>query len=336
MGLNLETLIFILAILVLLIVADGLRRVWRDRRGRLKMKIDRRLIDQFPEDDNEPVNRDIIGPTRITRLDGSAEDDGDEPHEIGDDHADHVSNEAHSAVSESPNNDVESEDLPVFSAKQTDQAPPVVMESAQKIKPALNPKQQQDMFSPVQENTVQQSGATESATEKTANANTGTSSATTNTDKSVAQSESNGLPSEVVVLHLLARTDAPFPGRDLLGRLLERGLRYGEMNIFHCHQNNDGIDELQFSLSNAFQPGTFDLENMSKESFKGVTLFMEMPGPSKPSATLEKLLSTAKALASALDGDLLDDQRSVLTSQSIEHLRQRVQDFERKQRLHRA
>ena len=43
MGLNLETLIGILVILILLILADGVRRMIRERHGRLRMRIDRRF-----------------------------------------------------------------------------------------------------------------------------------------------------------------------------------------------------------------------------------------------------------------------------------------------------
>ena len=43
MGLNLETLIGILVILILLILADGVRRMIRERHGRLRMRIDRAI-----------------------------------------------------------------------------------------------------------------------------------------------------------------------------------------------------------------------------------------------------------------------------------------------------
>ena len=44
MGLNLETLIGILVILILLILADGVRRMIKERQGRLRMRIDPRYF----------------------------------------------------------------------------------------------------------------------------------------------------------------------------------------------------------------------------------------------------------------------------------------------------
>ncbi len=45
------------------------------------------------------------------------------------------------------------------------------------------------------------------------------------------------------------------------------------------------------------------------------------------------MLSICQRLASELDGELKDEQHSVLTPQTMEHLRQRVQEFERRQRV---
>ena len=39
---------------------------------------------------------------------------------------------------------------------------------------------------------------------------------------------------------------------------------------------------------------------------------------------------TDRKLAHELDGELKDDQRSVMTAQTIEHYRQRITDFERR------
>ena len=57
MGLNLETLIGILVILILLILADGLRRMFRERQGRLRMRIDPRYRDAPEEEDAEAILR---------------------------------------------------------------------------------------------------------------------------------------------------------------------------------------------------------------------------------------------------------------------------------------
>ena len=135
------------------------------------------------------------------------------------------------------------------------------------------------------------------------------------------------------MVHLIAHRGAPFEGSALLRMLLEAGLRYGRMNIFHRHVSVQDADELQFSMANAVEPGTFDLDTMEDKTFAGVTFFLKLPGPTDAIGALDKMLSICQRLAAELDGELKDEQHSVLTPQTMEHLRQRVQEFERRQRV---
>ena len=68
MGLNLETLIGILVILILLILADGVRRMIKERQGRLRMRIDPRYRDaQEDEPEKSDYNPELIGSARVIR-----------------------------------------------------------------------------------------------------------------------------------------------------------------------------------------------------------------------------------------------------------------------------
>src|SRR5690606_32068299 len=69
---------------------------------------------------------------------------------------------------------------------------------------------------------------------------------------------------EVIVVHLIAPRGHRFDGRELLQELLEGGMRFGEMNIFHCHRHENGEDVLQFSMANAVEPGTFDIDRSAE------------------------------------------------------------------------
>ena len=138
---------------------------------------------------------------------------------------------------------------------------------------------------------------------------------------------------EVIVFHLIARRPERFDGQDMLRLLLENGLRYGDMHIFHRHRDVDGREQLEFSVANAVEPGTFDIDTMEDEQFAGITFFMKLPGPRDPLASLERMLNAGRRLAEGMNGDLKDEQHSVLTPQTMEHLRQRVQEFERRQRV---
>lgn len=139
-------------------------------------------------------------------------------------------------------------------------------------------------------------------------------------------------PEEVLVINLMAPAGQRFDGAELRDALLQQGLRFGSMNIFHRHKHADGSGPVHFSLANMVKPGTFDLANMNEFSTPGVSMFLSLPHDDSLSA-FDCMAQTAKALASQLGGELKDENRSVMTRQTIEHCRQRVIEFERKQRL---
>lgn len=138
---------------------------------------------------------------------------------------------------------------------------------------------------------------------------------------------------EVVVINIVAK-DQPFKGPDLLHILLACDLRFGEMNIFHRHEQSNGKGSVQFSMANSVEPGFFDLDTIDDFTTPGVCFFMSVPGPEEPIKAFECMIETAQCLVSNLNGEMLDESRSVMTSQTLEHCRQRLHDFERLQLTH--
>ncbi|MGB3597232.1 MAG: cell division protein ZipA C-terminal FtsZ-binding domain-containing protein, partial [Pseudomonas neustonica] len=63
---------------------------------------------------------------------------------------------------------------------------------------------------------------------------------------------------------------------------------------------------------------------------RAVSFFMGLPGPRHPKQALDLMIAAARKLSHELGGDLKDEQRSVLTAQTIEHYRQRIAEFERR------
>lgn len=137
---------------------------------------------------------------------------------------------------------------------------------------------------------------------------------------------------EILIIHVVARNEKGFKGPALLQSILESGLRFGAMDIFHRHESMTGNGDKLFSMANALNPGTFDLDDMDLFSTRAVCFFMGLPGPRNSRQAFDLMIAAARKLAKELDGDLKDDHRSVLTAQTIEHYRQRIADFER-QRL---
>jgi cell division protein ZipA len=142
-------------------------------------------------------------------------------------------------------------------------------------------------------------------------------------------------PSEdVLVISVVAREADGFKGPALLQNILESGLRFGDMDIFHRHESMAGNGEVLFSMANAKKPGTFDLDDMDMFSTPVVSFFLRLPGPRHPKQAFDLMISAARKLGTELNGELKDDTRSVLTAQTIEHYRNRIAEFERKQLSH--
>lgn len=135
-------------------------------------------------------------------------------------------------------------------------------------------------------------------------------------------------PSEVVVLNVMAKSGRLFAGDDLLHVLITSGMKFGDMNIFHRRLGGDSKGPVIFSIANILNPGTFDLNRMHEFTTVGVSLFLAMPTSIKNLEAFEQMLGVAQQICSSLDGDLRDDNRNLMTAQTIEHYRQRIRDFE--------
>ena len=140
---------------------------------------------------------------------------------------------------------------------------------------------------------------------------------------------------EVLVISVICRDESGFKGPALLQNILESGLRFGEMDIFHRHESMAGNGEVLFSMANAVKPGVFDLDDIDHFSTRAVSFFLGLPGPRHPKQAFDVMVAAARKLAHELNGELKDDQRSVMTAQTIEHYRQRIVEFERRALTHR-
>ena len=132
---------------------------------------------------------------------------------------------------------------------------------------------------------------------------------------------------EVLVLNVTAKKGRLIMGERLLSLMEGLDLQFDERKIFSRRPSEAEGDAL-FSVANMLQPGTFDLNTMDNFATVGVTLFLPLPAPTSSFEAFEEMLQTAQDLVRSIDGELRDDQRNMMTGQTIEHYRQRVRDFE--------
>ena len=136
---------------------------------------------------------------------------------------------------------------------------------------------------------------------------------------------------EFIAVYVLAKNEDGFNGADLLQILLACDLRFGKRNIFHRHEYKNGTGPVQFSMANIVEPGVFDLNTIESFQTPGVCFFLSLPGPEDPLKAFDYMVETANCIVRNLDGDLKDEVRSAMTTQTLSHYRQRVQEFERRQ-----
>lgn len=119
----------------------------------------------------------------------------------------------------------------------------------------------------------------------------------------------------VITIHIMPRHQALL-GDALLTKLIHYGFRFGDMDIFHRHEHPSGQGSVLFSLAQSQEPGTFDLDALKQTTVPGITLFLGLPHP-KAGLALELMLATGRRLCQDFDGDMLDEQGHILTSERI-------------------
>lgn len=137
-------------------------------------------------------------------------------------------------------------------------------------------------------------------------------------------------PEEVIVIHVMAPAGERIAGKRLLESAVACGMRFGEFHIFHRYESGAHDALAMFSMANAVEPGRFDLDAMEQQAFVGASFFLMLPGPANTRQALDAMIETARRVAADVGGDLHDEGHSVLTAQTVEHLRQRISEYERR------
>lgn len=139
-----------------------------------------------------------------------------------------------------------------------------------------------------------------------------------------------GVEPEVFMLNVVALSAQGFRGDDILQILLACDLRFGDMDFFHRHEYEAGRGAIQFSVADMMQPGVFDIDTMADMTTPGLVFFLTLPGPDDMMQAYDYMLETAQTVARNLGAEVLDESRSVLTPQTKEHSRQQIRELERR------
>ena len=157
-------------------------------------------------------------------------------------------------------------------------------------------------------------------------------------DLALVEERSNNVPAveQVISILVTAKDTQGFYGSQLLKLVEACGLVHGEMDIFHRFEDGLRLGKTQFSMANMMEPGTFNLKEMEHLHSPGVVFFLGLPTAQDSMQAFDYMLETAQCLATNLGGEVLDEQRSVMRPQTIEHCRQQIREFERRNMTRRA
>ncbi|WP_028111842.1 cell division protein ZipA [Ferrimonas kyonanensis] len=135
-------------------------------------------------------------------------------------------------------------------------------------------------------------------------------------------------PEDVLVMHVVAAEGELLQGAELLHNFLTLGMKFGEMNIFHRHQDSAGRGPVMYSLANMVNPGTFEPDTMEQFETEGVSLFMTLPNQCDETVGFSMMLGAAQALADMHNGQVLNDSHQPWDELSKDRYMDRIQKFD--------
>ena len=140
-------------------------------------------------------------------------------------------------------------------------------------------------------------------------------------------------PDDVLIINVMAKSGYVFNGQTLSESFQRAGLNLGQMSIYHRHLENNPRNALAFSVANMMVPGIFASDDITSYETAGISFFLSLPCSGQAISNYDNMVATAKQMAEELEGEIKDENRSIMTRQTIEHERQRVIEYERKKRL---
>jgi FtsZ-interacting cell division protein ZipA len=123
-----------------------------------------------------------------------------------------------------------------------------------------------------------------------------------------------------IAIHVVSLTGREFPGTKLKGLLEAAGLQLAADGLFYLL---DVAGQRLVSVSNSGAV-PFDVEQMRTGTTPDVTFWLDVPRVAEGGRVFDLMVATARQLAGALDGVLVDDQHKSLTDDMLSGIRAKV------------
>jgi cell division protein ZipA len=128
---------------------------------------------------------------------------------------------------------------------------------------------------------------------------------------------------KIVSLLISEREGTHIRGDHIHKALRDQGLEYGARQIYHRMLRGEPV----FSVASLLKPGHLDPELADTFGTPGLTLFMVLPGPQKPTEAIKDMLGTAERLAKALNAEVFDAKRKPLSPGAARNLQLEVETW---------
>jgi cell division protein ZipA len=133
---------------------------------------------------------------------------------------------------------------------------------------------------------------------------------------------------------ILGRHGKHFSGEKIMHAINECDFVYDDSGIFYyVAEDQQGFNQKLLGLANIIEPGIFEQENMRTFETPGLVLYLHLPAPVEAREAFASLIEKGRKLAEVLEGDLCDETRSMLTNQTIGHLKEKVEAYRFKQKM---
>lgn len=138
----------------------------------------------------------------------------------------------------------------------------------------------------------------------------------------------SGVQDLLVIMFVIARGE-PFTGIQIDNAMTRLGLERDLRGMYQLYVEDDNQELKQMlGVANALEPGVIDFDHLASFRTTGLVVFMQLPGPWAGLDAFDRMFEGARALAAILDGEVRDDRQSVLTVQTLGHLREKIHEHE--------
>ena len=146
------------------------------------------------------------------------------------------------------------------------------------------------------------------------------------------------LSKPIIGIHLWSRQPQGMHGKALLEVFAKLHLTFGKYDIFHRDAHRDGRLCTLYSVHNAVEPGTLEIERLENATFHtpALVFFFQPHDPWIAYDAYDTMLKAARHCAQELDAEVCDMDDYLLTAQEIEFQRQQLRESHRQVVIHKT